>query len=192
MDSLAALLAAIEQGAHPDYLLFWGHRQRAAGQIGKSCLSQWYPAPFHEDGRYFATAEHYMMHGKAVLFGDAASAAAVLATSDPAQAKALGRGIQGFDEQRWQAARMDIVLQANWLKFSQNPALGRFLLGTGAQVLVEASPVDRIWGIGLAADAAQARDPARWRGLNLLGFALMQVRQRLLLNPPLPAETRCD
>ena len=87
--------------------------------------------------------------------------------------------MRGFDEARWSAARREIVLLGNLKKFQQNPPLAKFLLSTGSCVLVEASPVDRVWGIGLAADDERAANPLQWRGENLLGFALMEVRDRL-------------
>lgn len=176
--SLDQLVAAVGAGARFDYLCFWGHRTKP-GQVGKSCFSQWYPAGFELDGRRYATAEHWMMAGKARLFGDDAIAARILASEDPAEAKALGREIAGFDQARWAERRYALVRDGNLAKFAQNPALGAFLLATGDQVLVEASPVDAVWGIGLAADHADATRPERWRGLNLLGFALMDVRARL-------------
>lgn len=162
------------------YLFFWGHTPRRAGVVGAECLSQWYPAPFEVDGVRFATAEHFMMWGKARLFGDDRAAEKILAAGHPQQAKALGRTIAGFDDALWEAERLAIVTAGNGEKFRQNPDLLAFLLGTGNRVLVEASPLDRVWGIGLAADDERARDPARWRGLNLLGEALMAARETLL------------
>ena len=94
-------------------------------------------------------------------------------------AKKLGRQVRNFDHARWEAARFDIVVRGNTAKFVQNEPLQSFLFGTGRRVLVEASPVDRIWGIGLAADDPRAMHPEQWRGLNLLGFALMAVRDVL-------------
>ena len=120
-----------------------------------------------------------MMARKADLFGDQDCLERILQTDDPSMAKALGRGVRGFDEQRWLDHRWEIVVAANHLKFGQNGKLQKFLLATGNKVLVEASPVDSIWGIGLSADAPQASDPVAWRGLNLLGFALMEVRHLL-------------
>jgi ribA/ribD-fused uncharacterized protein len=87
--------------------------------------------------------------------------------------------VRNFDDARWQGRRFEIVVQGNLHKFGQHAPLAEFLRNTGSKVLVEASPMDRIWGIGLAQDAPEASDPLRWRGLNLLGFALMEVRQRL-------------
>ena len=173
------LLQAMAQGFVPRFLPFWGHQPAADGAIGKSCLSQWFEAGFDIEGQHYPTAEHCMMAGKARLFGDEAAHAAIVRCRTPGEAKKLGRGIQGFDEARWEQARFGIVVQANLAKFSQNPALAHYLLASGERVLVEASPVDRLWGIGLAADDARAADPAQWCGLNLLGFALMQVRAQL-------------
>ncbi|MCA9623900.1 MAG: NADAR family protein, partial [Myxococcales bacterium] len=88
--------------------------------------------------------------------------------------------VRDFDEETWKGARFEIVVAGSVAKFSQNVGLGRFLVGTAPRVLVEASPRDRIWGIGMGAKNADARRPERWRGLNLLGFALMKARARLL------------
>lgn len=176
VDALRACVAAGERFA---YLCFWGHRPRADGAPSASCFSQWFASPFTVDGVRYATAEHWMMAGKARLFDDDVALAKVLANDDPAAAKAAGRGVRGFDEARWLAQRFDLVVEGNLAKFSQHPSLRRFLLSTGDQVLVEASPVDAIWGIGLATTDPRATEPAQWRGLNLLGFALMVVRERL-------------
>jgi hypothetical protein len=161
------------------YLFFWGHTPKKPGPAGAECLSQWYPAAFEVDGVRFATAEHYMMWGKARLFGDEETAAKVVGAGHPQEAKALGRTIAGFDEDAWVAGRLEIVTAGNVEKFRQNPDLLAFLLGTGERVLVEASPLDRVWGIGLAATDERVHDPARWRGLNLLGEALMAAREAL-------------
>lgn len=177
--TLAELQSAVAAGARPKFLHFWGHQPQADGSIGKGCFSQWFPAPFEVDGESYATAEHFMMAEKAHLFGDVAVRERVLAAGSPAQAKKLGRLVKGFDDALWERERFAIVVRANEAKFAQNPAMRDYLLGTGERVLVEASPVDRIWGTGLAADDPAADDPSRWRGLNLLGFALMEVRARL-------------
>ncbi|MET3493298.1 NADAR family protein [Variovorax boronicumulans] len=173
------LLAHIAQGRQFDYLLFWGHQAPKDGSVGKSCFSQWYEAPFTLEGDTYRSAEHFMMAGKARLFDDDATREKVLAARTPGEAKKLGRQIRNFDDATWLAARFDLVTRGNIAKFSQNPALGAFLLGTGDQVLVEASPVDAIWGIGLAATDAAAQDPRSWQGLNLLGYALMAARDAL-------------
>jgi ribA/ribD-fused uncharacterized protein len=177
--SRTALIRAVRAGARIKYLHFWGHRPRPDGRLGASCLSQWWPAPFTVDGVEYATAEHWMMAGKARLFEDAAAERAVLAAGHPAEAKKAGRLVRGFDEAIWQRERFRIVVEGSVHKFGAHPQLREFLLGTGERVLVEASPVDRVWGIGLAADDEAAMDPERWRGPNLLGFALMEARERL-------------
>ncbi|MBG0568699.1 NADAR family protein [Actinoplanes aureus] len=177
------LVAARARGDRIKFLFFWGHQPERDGSIGAGCLSQWWPAPFTADGIVFATAEHYMMWRKGTLFGDDAMAERVLAAPHPHAAKAFGGRVAGFDQQTWDEHRFAIVVAGNLAKFGQHADLRAFLLGTERRVLVEASPVDRIWGIGLTRDDPAASDPARWRGLNLLGFALMQVRDVLHEEP---------
>lgn len=173
------LLARTARGEHVKYLPFWGHRPRADGRLGESCLSQWWPAPFTVDSVTYASAEHWMMAGKARLFGDEEAEREAVAASSPAAAKKVGRLVRGFDDAVWVRERFALVVAGSVHKFGQDPALRAFLLGTGERVLVEASPMDRIWGIGLAKDDARTADPAAWRGLNLLGFALMEARAQL-------------
>jgi len=147
--------------------------------VGKECLSQWYPAPFTLEGDRYATAEHYMMAEKARLFGDLDAASRILKVEHPSEAKKLGRGVRGFDEALWKERRFEVVVRGSIAKFAQNPELGSFLKGTGSRVLVEASPKDTIWGIGLSEKNPHAQSPLEWRGLNLLGFALMMARAQL-------------
>lgn len=180
VDELRSRLLA---GERFDYLHFWGHRPRPDGVSSSSCLSQWYGARFEVDGIAYRTAEQYMMAEKARLFGDQATLERILAADTLAAAKAHGRSVARFHESTWDSRRFEIVVSGNLAKFGQNPALSEFLRGTGDKVLVEASPVDPVWGIGLAADDPAAQDPASWRGLNLLGFALMAVRERIA-SPP--------
>ena len=175
--SVDALLQHLAAGAAPKYLYFWSHTSR--GELGKEVFSQWYPAPFELAGDTYATAEHYMMAEKARLFNDETTRQAILRAAHPDVAKRLGRQIRSFDEAAWNAERFAIVVRGNAAKFGQHPALRDYLRATGSRVLVEASPVDAIWGIGLAQDHPQAANPAIWRGLNLLGFALMEVRAQL-------------
>jgi ribA/ribD-fused uncharacterized protein len=178
ISNLATLRLAVGRGASPEFLFFWGHTVTDQ-PVGKHVLSQWWPASFCIDGQKYASAEHYMMAQKARLFGDEGMFCAVLSAASPAQAKSIGRRVRGFDEERWVAHRFDIAVRGNVAKFGQNHQLQDWLLATGEMVLVEASPVDKIWGIGLSADDQRARDPDAWLGLNLLGFALMKVRQVL-------------
>jgi ribA/ribD-fused uncharacterized protein len=179
MRTVAEVERAVAAGERVRFLFFWGHQPDESG-VGKGCLSQWYPSPFEADGHTFATAEHYMMWGKATLFGDERTAGRIVAATHPKQAKDLGRQVRNFDPATWEARRGDIVVAGNTHKFTQHDDMRAFLVGTGDRVLVEASPLDRIWGIGLREDDPRAQDPARWRGLNLLGFALSDVRNVLV------------
>ncbi len=173
------LIRHVGAGRRVEYLFFWGHQVEPDGAITKSCLSNWYPAPFTLNGSCYATTEHYMMAQKAELFGDMGMHHAILQAGSPKEAKQLGRKVSGFDGAVWNAHRMDIMVEGNEAKFSQHPALGQFLLSTGDAVLVEASPHDSIWGIGMPEHHPSIEDPAEWNGLNLMGFALMEVRSRL-------------
>jgi ribA/ribD-fused uncharacterized protein len=167
-------------GGSFELLFFSGYQPLPNGKIGTSCLSQWWTAPFEIDGDLYATAEHYVMVAKARLFGDEAMAAHILASSAPEEALDLGREVRGFEQSVWAAARYDIVVAANRAKFTARPELGVYLTQhTGQKILVHANPGDQLWGIGLAPNDIRARKPTEWRGRNLLGFALMEVRDEL-------------
>jgi ribA/ribD-fused uncharacterized protein len=161
------------------YLSFWGHRPQKDGSVGQGCLSQWWLAPFLIDSIIYNSAEHYMMAEKARLFSDDDALGKILVCQTPAEAKKLGRTVRDFAPLIWNSVSFEVVVRGNFHKFSQNETLKSFLLGTGDRVLVEASPVDAIWGIGLAKDDPDAENPAKWPGRNLLGFALMEVRDQL-------------
>ena len=158
----------------PEMLLFYGHRVTKA--VTETCLSQWYPCQFEVEGVTYTSAEQYMMAEKAKLFGDEEIRAEILNTDDPRMCKALGRKVKNFDKAVWNKEKEHIVRKGNTKKFLQNSALRSFLLSTGDKVLVEASPTDRVWGIGMGKNNPDALDPQKWRGQNLLGFALMNVR----------------
>jgi ribA/ribD-fused uncharacterized protein len=178
--SREALTAAMGSGLAPRWLFFWGHTPAKDGSVGKTCFSQWWAGhPFELEDITYATAEHWMMAEKARLFGDEAIRSEILTASHPNAAKKLGRTVRGFDEAEWHKARWGIVVAGNDAKFRQHPELRTFLLNTGDRILVEASPYDTIWGNGLSADDPRAINPGEWRGLNLLGFALMAVRLKL-------------
>ncbi|QVQ54519.1 NADAR family protein [Spiractinospora alimapuensis] len=161
------------------FLFFYGHRPTGTSEVGPECLSQWWTAPFVVDTVSYPTAEHWMMAEKARLFHDADAEAKIVAARTPGEAKKLGRLVRGFDEEVWNRERFEVVVRGNHAKFDQNPVLRDYLLATRQRVLVEASPRDLVWGIGLSKDNERAADPTQWRGLNLLGFALMKVRHQL-------------
>ena len=166
-------------GRKRDLCLFWGHQPAQDGSLTRSCFSQWWMEEFHAIDNFYLCMEQYMMAEKAELFGDQEIQEQILKCNDPRQIKALGRKVRGFDQKVWDRFKYPIVLSGNWCKFSQNRLLREFLLSTGDSVLVEASPYDNIWGIRLPASAPEAQDPHKWRGQNLLGFALMEVRDEL-------------
>jgi len=173
------LVEHVTGGASVDFLFFWGHKPKTEEAADASCLSQWFPATFVIDGVSYRTAEHWMMAEKARLFGDDAALKKIVACKTPAEAKALGREVKNYDDVRWGKARSESVVVGNVAKFEQHAAMGAFLKSTGNAILVEASPRDRIWGIGMGASNPDARDPKKWRGRNLLGFALVEARSRL-------------
>ncbi len=162
-----------------EYLFFWGHQPSRDGSIIKTCMSQWWNSPFMEDNILYKTAEHYMMAQKAKLFNDNEVFDRIISKESPKDVKDLGRQIKNFDEDSWDANKYHIVKQGNYLKFSQNEALKHFLIQTKNKILAESSPVDAIWGIGLAEESPKAKNPIEWRGENLLGFALMEVRDEV-------------
>ena len=143
------------------------------------CFSQWSHSPFEKDGNKFYTAEQYMMWGKAKLFGDESVAKRILKAKSPREQKKLGREVRGFKPSVWNKEKCKIVEEGNMLKFMSNEKLKETLLGTGSKVLVEASPEDKIWGIGLRESDPASKDPFKWKGKNLLGICLMVVRHRI-------------
>lgn len=142
-------------------------------------LSNWYPSPFTLDGVAFSSMEQYMMYRKAVCFGDDKVAAQILVTEDVAEIKTLGRLVSGYDESLWNGVRQIVVYEGLLAKFSQNSELGEQLKKTGNTVLAECAVKDRIWGIGLSMHDSDRLDRAKWQGQNLLGYALMMVREKL-------------
>lgn len=139
-------------------------------------LSQWYHAEFEVDGLTYFTAEQYMMAGKARLFQDEGIFEQIMATRDPREQKQLGRKVRDFDVDTWNHASRNIVYDGNYAKFAQNPGLKEMLLSTRDTTLVEASPTDRLWGIGLPEGHPDTLDRKTWRGVNWLGEVLNKVR----------------
>lgn len=142
-------------------------------------FSNWHPCSFTFHDVTFNCGEQFMMYAKAMLFDDHVTAEAILSSTSPREQKRLGRSVRGFDEARWITAREKIMFVGCREKFRQNEALAIALRATGTSVLVEASPYDRIWGVGLGEQDPRIADPSAWLGLNLLGKALMHVRDAL-------------
>jgi len=178
--SIDWLKQQVEKEIAVDYFFFWGHTPKMPGAVDKSCLSQWFPASFVVNDMLYHTAEHWMMAKKAELFKDEDALSKILSTTKPGTAKALGREVRDFDKNAWDANAYKFVVEGNIHKFSQHETLKSFLLKTGNKIIVEASPRDFIWGIGLGQDRKEAMSPNTWRGTNLLGFALMEARDELL------------
>ncbi len=163
-----SLLHDVANGLTFDYHTFWG-----------GPFSQWEISPFEHQGDTYVTAEHFMMVQKARTFGDKEAERRMFSTDDPRAVKAVGRDVRVYSDPVWAARRYDAVLLGSFLKFTQSKEHYDVLMATGTQILVEASPDDRIWGVGWAPPDPRAKDPKKWDGENLLGFALTQVRDSL-------------
>lgn len=141
--------------------------------------SQWHPSVFKVDGVEYSCAEQFMMAEKARVFGDDAALERIMATTSPREQKGIGRRVKGFEATVWNSVCRGVVYRGNLAKFEQNARFGGALLKTGGRTIVEASPLDAIWGIGLSKDDPRALQPAQWLGTNWLGVAIMQVRDEL-------------
>lgn len=158
-----------------------------------SVFSQWYPCKFTVDEITYTSAEQYMMHQKAVLMDDQESADIILALHEPGEMKKIGRHVQNFNQELWKSYCLKVVEKGNLAKFSQNEELRTYLFNTYPKTLVEASPIDTIWGIGLSEKDKRAWNKETWRGQNLLGEILTKVRDKLLelesfLEPVVPGD----
>jgi ribA/ribD-fused uncharacterized protein len=180
------------------YVAFWGH------DFPNGQLSQWYPSPFTFtisdvdstllksigdilkkrnivinfgliSGKLFLTAEHFMMAGKAMLF-DTSCIGNIMAATNPKTVKNAGRKVKNFNQSVWDSVNILWVAIGNYLKFTQHVHLKTFLKNTGDRILIEASPFDTIWGVGLPPNSELLRTPSSWKGENRLGDALMIVR----------------
>lgn len=144
-------------------------------------FSQWYRSLFTIDGITYNCAEQYMMHQKALMMGDTESAKEIMnAGYDPRTHKALGRKVRPFDAKLWNEKCKEVVYKGSYAKFTQNRDLWEELKATAGTTLVEASPYDKIWGIGLYEDDPRAKKRETWLGTNWLGEVLTQVRIDLL------------
>jgi ribA/ribD-fused uncharacterized protein len=152
-----------------DFTFFWG-----------GYFSQWAPTPFTIDGVEFNCAEQYMMYKKALMFNDYESAEKIMSTSSPRDQKHYGRGVKNFDKDHWETYCRDIVYDANVAKAKQNPEVMDEYRRTMGTEIVEASPEDRIWGIGLHEDDKDILDRDKWKGTNWLGIAIMDARETLV------------
>jgi len=151
-----------------DFTFFW-----------QGPLSQWHKCHFIWRFDYFNCAEQYMMYNKATFFQDYETAKKIMKSSNPKEQKSLGKKIKNFNPKEWDEVKKEIVIEGNYCKFSQNENLKKILLNTKDRILVEASPFDKVWGIGLPQNNKHILNPRKWKGKNLLGFCLMEVRESL-------------
>lgn len=154
-----------------DFVFFWG-----------GPFSQWFPSEFVRDGRTFTCAEQWMMYNKAIMFNDRDTMEKIMATPHPNEQKKLGRKVKNFSDEVWMKDAYNIVVQGNLSKFSQNKACMDYMIATAGREIVEASPYDRRWGIGLGENTPGIEDRSTWRGENLLGRAIMDARLYLIGN----------
>ena len=145
-------------------------------------LSNWYLSQFSVDEITFSSMEQYMMYKKAVCFQDYDTADRILEMEDVSQIKKLGRKVSNYDENSWNGVRQIVVYRGLLEKFGQNDELKKLLLETGDSVLAECTVKDRIWGIGLSMTDPDRLDRVCWKGQNLLGYALMMVRETLAIS----------
>lgn len=150
------------------HVYFWG-----------SIFSNWYDVQFEHNNQIFYNSEQAYMYEKAIFFRDFAIADKIYECDSPKEAKALGRQVKNFDSKKWDMESYDIMVDIIFEKFNQNPSLKEILLSTGNKTIVEASPFDKIWGVGLHWDDNRILNEKNWKGKNLLGKALMEVRQKI-------------
>lgn len=154
--------------AKENFVLFWN-----------GIYSQWHPSKFTIDGIEYNCCEQYMMAKKALTFNDQESYKMIMYADNPRDQKAFGRRVKNFNADVWAVISREVVYQGNYAKFTQNPELKKQLMETGDREIVEASPYDKIWGIGLGEEDPRALDKSQWQGTNWLGEAIMRVRETL-------------
>ena len=162
----------------PTHVFFWGD---------KDIYSNFHSSRFSDGERHYSCAEQCFMRSKAMFFGDHATGDRIMGPGRPYDYKKLGRQVAGYDDALWTQQRVAAMEQACLLKFKSNPGLLEQLLATGTRILVEASPYDRVWGVGLGENDPRLDDQSQWRGENLLGQVLMSVRTTLALDLPRPS-----
>lgn len=160
------------------YIFFYGHNP---ARNNYACFSNWFPSPFVKDGIAFNNTEQYMMYHKAMLMGDIDTAQLIKNETNPKKIKSLGRKVSPWNEKLWVDNRERIMYEGCLTKFSSDRNLRNVLLQTYPSVLVEASPTDKIWGIGMRSTDTSINNPENWKGLNLLGKTLVKVRDVLLI-----------
>jgi len=170
------ILNQYNNGERLEFLLFFG---ASKGTLNEGCLSQWQKSNFTVNNIEYSCTEQFMMACKAELFNDLDAIKKILNNNNPKSIKALGRKIKKFDENTWNENKYSIVLKGNYYKFNQNENMKKILIDTKNKVLVEASPYDKIWGVGLSENDEKINNPNNWKGDNLLGFALMEVRDMI-------------
>lgn len=177
--SINELISDYNSDRHLEFIFFWGNTSTKKG-LDKACLSQWWKSDFQVGIYKYCCMEQYMMAEKAKLFNDIEIEKKILEETEPEKIKNLGRCVKNFDEDIWNNYKYSIVLNGNYYKFIQNKDLLNYLISTQDKILVEASPYDGVWGIKMSANDKNICNPTMWSGENLLGFALMEVRNELI------------
>lgn len=177
--SIENLIEDYKNGKNFEYLFFSGYQPSKDGSITKSCLSQWWKSDFRIDSDSYSCMEQYMMAEKARIFNDDEALEKIMKSTNQLIMQELGGAVNNFDEKLWVKRRYSIILNGSYLKFVQNDGLRQFLIGTKDRVLVYDSVHDKIWGICMN-DFEKRENLFTWEGANLLGFALMEVREEIL------------
>ncbi len=160
-----------------EYLFFYGHK--STERFG--CFSNFFSSNFTVDGKNYNCSEQYFMKKKQEMFDPTNNELAnnIMNTTSPFDIKKFGRQVKNYNDDRWNQARYEIMVEALVAKFSQNPELSKILLSTGNKKVCETTSKDVIWAIGLDMDDPNRFDETKWKGQNLLGKALMEVRDKL-------------